>query len=31
MLLQKLNEKVIEIVTENIIISYRKEKRKSYE
>ena len=31
MLFQKFNEKAIEIVTENTIISYRKEKRKSYE
>lgn len=31
MLLQKLNEKVIEIVTENIIMIYIKEKRKNYE
>ena len=31
MLLQKLNEKVIEKVSENTIISYIKEKRKNYE
>jgi len=30
-LFQKLNEKVIEKVSENTIISYIKEKRKSYE
>jgi len=30
-LLQKLNEKAIEIVTENIIMIYIKEKRKNYE
>lgn len=31
MLFQKLNEKVIEIVSENTIISYIEEKRKNYE
>jgi len=30
-LFQKLNEKVIEKVSENTIISYIKEKRKNYE
>lgn len=31
MLFQKLNEKVIEIVSENTIISYIEEKGKNYE